>query len=101
MNQDVSPTADGSRQDRLLDMKELSKLLGGISRASIYRHMNSLPGFPQPVKIGASTRFRHSEVQAFIRGDCGETAGTCSDKDAHGCDGISVTGRPKNAKSTP
>lgn len=55
--------------DKLLTIDELAEALGGIGRASIYRHIQSLKGFPQPVKVGAATRFRHSEVQAFIRGD--------------------------------
>ena len=53
--------------ERLVRIEELSEQLGGISRASIYRHIKALPGFPQPVKIGASTRFRESEVLAFIQ----------------------------------
>ena len=55
--------------DKLLTIDELANALGGIGRATIYRHIQSLPGFPKPVKIGAATRFRQSEVQAFIRGD--------------------------------
>jgi predicted DNA-binding transcriptional regulator AlpA len=55
--------------DKLLTIHELADALGGLGRASIYRHIKALPGFPQPVKIGAATRFRQSEVQAYIRGD--------------------------------
>jgi predicted DNA-binding transcriptional regulator AlpA len=55
--------------DKLLTINELAAALGGLGRASIYRHIKSLQGFPQPVKVGAATRFRQSEVQAFIRGD--------------------------------
>jgi predicted DNA-binding transcriptional regulator AlpA len=55
--------------DKLLTIDELADALGGLGRASIYRHIKVLPGFPQPVKIGAATRFRQSEVQAYIRGD--------------------------------
>ena len=60
--------------DKLLTIDELAEALGGLGRATIYRHITTLPGFPQPVKIGAATRFRQSEVQAFIRGDT-ETRG--------------------------
>ena len=62
--------------DKLLNIVELAEALGGIGRASIYRHIKNLPGFPQPVKIGAATRFRESDVQAYIRGDAakGEAA---------------------------
>ena len=55
--------------DQFINLSELSAQLGGLSRASIYRHIKSLEGFPQPVKIGAVTRFRLSEVQAYIRSD--------------------------------
>lgn len=62
--------------DKLLNIDDLAEALGGIGRASIYRHIKNLPGFPQPVKVGAATRFRDSDVQAFIRGDAakGEAA---------------------------
>ena len=55
--------------DKLLTTDELAAALGGLGRASIYRHIKSLQGFPQPVKVGAATRFRQSEGQAFIRGE--------------------------------
>ena len=54
--------------DKLLTIDELAAALGGLGRASIW-HIKSLHGFPRPHKIGAATRFRQSEVQAFIRGD--------------------------------
>jgi len=52
--------------DKLLNIDELAEALGGIGRSSIYRHIKNLPGFPQVVKIGAATRFRESDVQAYI-----------------------------------
>ena len=52
--------------DKLLTIEEMAAALGGLGRATIYRHIKALPGFPQPFKIGAATRFRQSEVQAFI-----------------------------------
>lgn len=55
--------------DKFLTFAELSEALGGLGRATIYRHITNLPGFPQPVKIGGATRFRMSDVQAFIRGE--------------------------------
>ena len=61
--------------DKLLTMDELAEALGGLGRATIYRHIKTLPGFPQPLKVGAATRFRMSEVQAFIRGDCNPAEG--------------------------
>ncbi|WP_050929470.1 helix-turn-helix transcriptional regulator [Aestuariivita boseongensis] len=62
--------------DKLLTLDELSRELGGLSRATIYRHIKSLPGFPQPVKIGAATRFRQSDIQAFIQGGCASSEAT-------------------------
>ena len=58
--------------DKLLTIPQLAEALGGLSRATIYRHINELPGFPKPVKVGALTRFRESEVQAFIRAAAGK-----------------------------
>lgn len=55
--------------DKLLTLDELACQLGGMSHATVYRHIKDLPGFPQPVKIGGATRFRQSDIQAFIRGD--------------------------------
>jgi predicted DNA-binding transcriptional regulator AlpA len=55
--------------DRLLSIPQLAEALGGFSRATVYRHIDNIPGFPQPLKVGAATRFRESDVQAFIRGD--------------------------------
>ena len=55
-------------KEHLLTIDQLAEALGGIGRSSIYRHIKNLPGFPQPVKIGAATRFRASDVQAFIEG---------------------------------
>ncbi len=55
--------------DKLVTLDELAEALGGLGRSSIYRHIKSLPGFPQPLKVGAATRFRLSDVQAFIRGE--------------------------------
>jgi predicted DNA-binding transcriptional regulator AlpA len=60
---------DINMTDKLLTIDELATALGGLGRASIYRHIKALHGFPQPVKVGAATRFRQSEVQAYIRGD--------------------------------
>ena len=56
-------------EDKLINLDQLSTQLGGIGRATIYRHIKNLPSFPQPLKIGAATRFRQSDVQAYIRGD--------------------------------
>ena len=52
---------------RLVDLCTLSAMLGGRSRASIYRDIRNQPGFPQPVKIGCSTRFRLEDVERYLR----------------------------------
>ncbi|WP_055110877.1 helix-turn-helix transcriptional regulator [Roseibium album] len=53
-------------QDKLVDISELSSALGGISRSTIYRHINKTQGFPKPIKIGSLTRFKASEIEQFI-----------------------------------
>lgn len=64
-------------EDKLINLDQLSTQLGGIGRATIYRHIKNLTDFPQPVKVGAATRFRESDVQRFIRGEAakGEVGG--------------------------
>jgi predicted DNA-binding transcriptional regulator AlpA len=57
---------DQKMNDRLIKIEELMEMLGGISRPSIYRYVKSEPGFPLPIKIGRATRFRESDVQAYI-----------------------------------
>ena len=56
-----------SMTDRLITIEDLCQVLGGISRATLYRHLKALADFPKPLKIGKLTRFRESEVQAYIR----------------------------------
>lgn len=51
---------------RLLSMADLSEWLGGTSPSSIYRYIKTVPGFPQPVKVGRATRFKAEEVNAYI-----------------------------------
>ena len=52
--------------DKLLSIPQLGEVLGGMSRSTVYRQIALNPGFPKPVKIGGATRFKESEVQAFI-----------------------------------
>lgn len=54
--------------DKLITIDALGEMLGGRSRASIYRDVENLPNFPQPLKLGASTRFRLSDAQSYISG---------------------------------
>jgi len=65
------------QHDQLINIDELCSRLGGIGRATAYRHIKNLPGFPQVVKVGAATRFRESDLRAYIRGDAakGEEGG--------------------------
>ena len=56
-------------QERLITLDDLCNRLGGIGRATVYRHIKSLPGFPRIVKVGGATRFRESDLHAYIRGD--------------------------------
>jgi predicted DNA-binding transcriptional regulator AlpA len=55
----------------LLAAADVAKILK-ISAASIwnwqYGRKKPPPGFPPPVKIGASVRWRSSDIQAFILG---------------------------------
>jgi excisionase family DNA binding protein len=59
-----SATSD-TLHETLLTIDQVATRLG-IGRSTVYRHIDQLPGFPQPVKIGAATRFRQSDVDAFI-----------------------------------
>jgi len=59
----------GLSNERLITLDQLADRLGGIGRASIYRHIKTQPGFPKPVKVGRLTRFRASEVDRYISGD--------------------------------
>lgn len=47
--------------DRLLRLPEVM-FLTGLKKTSVYR----IDGFPAPVKIGSSTAWRESEVNAWI-----------------------------------
>lgn len=39
----------------------------GRSKSSVWRYTTSVPGFPQPVKMGLrDTRFKEAEVDAWI-----------------------------------
>ncbi|WP_032881231.1 AlpA family phage regulatory protein [Acinetobacter sp. WC-323] len=61
-------TNDPFKMITRLDLEELT----GLSRSTIYDRMNSKskrydPDFPKPVKFGHLTRWRLSEVQAWIQ----------------------------------
>ncbi|KQW97910.1 hypothetical protein ASC84_03870 [Acinetobacter sp. Root1280] len=61
-------SADPFKMISRIDLEELT----GLSRSTIYDRMNSKskrydPDFPKPVKFGHLTRWRLSEVQAWIQ----------------------------------
>jgi prophage regulatory protein len=57
----VSCAPDG---DYLIGIKEVTKLCG-LSRASLYRRVEQRQ-FPQPIKIGALTRWSRNEIVSWI-----------------------------------
>ncbi len=55
-----------TQSDFLLRRKEVEKL-SGLSRASLYRHIQS-GKFPAPVAIGTgSVRWKNSDIQAWLQ----------------------------------
>ncbi len=52
--------------DRLISIDQLREALGGTSRATIYRHIANIERFPKPLKVGAATRFRQSDLDRYI-----------------------------------
>jgi predicted DNA-binding transcriptional regulator AlpA len=50
----------------LLNQKEVCRLFGGISSATLYRHIRR-DLLPKPVKIGNSSRWLLSECQAVLQ----------------------------------
>ncbi len=49
----------------LLSVKEVSDILN-ISTTTIWRHVQA-KSFPQPVKIGRSTRWRRADIEAIFQ----------------------------------
>lgn len=52
--------------DRYVSIDELAYRFG-IGRSTIYRRIKDLDGFPKPIKLGNLTRFRESDIEAFIK----------------------------------
>jgi predicted DNA-binding transcriptional regulator AlpA len=53
----------------LLDRRAVCFLLGGsrpINTATLYRHINK-GTFPRPIKVGCSSRWLRSEVEAVLQ----------------------------------
>ncbi len=64
----MASTTDPFQMITRIDLEELT----GLSRSTIYDRINSRskrydPDFPKPVKFGHLTRWRLSEVQAWIQ----------------------------------
>jgi predicted DNA-binding transcriptional regulator AlpA len=68
---------------RYLTIKELAEELH-ICRASVYNYLKTVPGFPQPMKVGRLSRWDGGEVELFMsrapRGVYGESNGRAADE---------------------
>jgi excisionase family DNA binding protein len=60
--------------ETLLDVKKVAELLG-LSPRTIYRLTDSAR-MPKPLKIGAASRFRASEIRAWIEAGCPAVRGS-------------------------
>lgn len=54
-----------SKEDRLIDFKEVAHLLGGISERSVRRLIAS-GDLPQPVKVLSAPKLYYSDVLAYL-----------------------------------
>lgn len=65
--QQAPAPGDAKTDSGLIDSKEICKLMGGVSRTTVYYYRKH-SGFPGVVKrIGLSNYFRRAEVEAWIR----------------------------------
>ena len=64
-----------------IDVNEFAEKLN-ICRASVYNHLKDVPGFPQPIKVGNSSRWSVEEIELFMnsapRGANGELHGSAA-----------------------
>ncbi len=52
-------------QDRLIDIKEVSSLIG-LKRATVYKYIKD-KGFPKPIKLGSrASRWSYNQVMEWI-----------------------------------
>jgi predicted DNA-binding transcriptional regulator AlpA len=61
--------AAASSRDHLLDRAEVCRLFGGtkpINPATLYRNIKA-GKFPQPIKVGGSSRWLRAECEAVLR----------------------------------
>ena len=49
-----------------LTVKELADYLH-VCRASVYNYLKTVPGFPQPVKVGRLSRWNLEEIELFMK----------------------------------
>ena len=56
---------DPALLDRLLDIHETARYLGDVSTRTVYREVQR--GKLRIVKVGATTRFRRSELDRYLR----------------------------------
>jgi len=53
--------------EQLLSIEDVARRLA-VGRSFVYRAMQSIAGFPQPIRLSDSTpRFRESDIDAYIR----------------------------------
>ena len=62
----ITPTGSPSREDRLIDFKEVAYLLGDIPERSV-RRLIARGDLPRPVKVLSAPRLYHSDVLAYHR----------------------------------
>jgi predicted DNA-binding transcriptional regulator AlpA len=58
---DTSQTRKLKPGDRLIDLREVSRLLGGAGKTFIYNAMKDR-GFPSAIKLGKNSRWIETEV---------------------------------------
>ncbi len=69
---------DGNSQRLLIGIKEVARLVG-ISPRHVFRRV-STKRFPQPRKIGRSSRWHEGELSRWIDAGCPENHPCCSPK---------------------
>ena len=52
-------------EERLLDLEEVAKMLGGISTRSV-RRLIARGDLPRPVKVLSSPRLYHSDITTYL-----------------------------------
>ncbi len=61
-----APTMAAPREsERLLDLDEVAKMLGGISTRSV-RRLVARGDLPRPVKVLSAPRLYHSDILAYL-----------------------------------